>query len=458
MGPLLMSTLKSYNPSTGELVGEVPVTQQKHIPQMIEESRRVQPEWARMGHSDRHELLLKAFRDIKEREEELASLITREMGKPIREGLIEAGSLTSHIEEELSEIETAVAPETFKDEKSSSTVYRDPLGVCAAITPWNFPLSMPSWMVVPALATGNVVLLKPSEETPLCGQIFVDILNKHLPPHVLKVIHGADEQGKKLVNSNVDLIAFTGSRETGKDILRSASQTFKRVVLEMGGKDPLIILESADLQKAAKFAAFNSFRNCGQVCVSTERIFVPEQLAEQFESLLVKVVNELELGDGLKETTTLGPMVNSKQRDHVLAQIEEAVSDGAVILHGGSGHHDNFIEPTVLTKITESMSIARDETFGPVACITPVSSVEEAIQKANATPFGLGAAVFGEDTEETSSVARQLTAGMVGINQGVAPGVRGTPWIGARESGFGFHKSKDGHRQFTQARVVTNRH
>ena len=452
-----MSTLKSYNPSTGTLVGQVTITDPLEIPGMVEKSRSAQPGWLQIGHSGRNELLMDAYHDIKYQERELASLITQEMGKPIREGLIEAGSLTSHIKEELIEIEAAVAPETFKDKRSSSTVYRDPLGICAAITPWNFPLSMPSWMVIPALATGNVVLLKPSEETPLCGQAFIDILNKHLPPDVLQVVHGADEQGKKLVKSNVDLIAFTGSRETGKDILRSASHNFKRVVLEMGGKDPLIVLESADLEKTARFAAFNSFRNSGQVCVSTERIFVPEKLADQFESLLVKAVGELELGDGLEETTTLGPMVNSKQRDHVLNQIEDAVSDGAVILLGGNGHQDNFVTPTVLTEVTESMSIARDETFGPVACITRVSSVEEAIRKANSTPFGLGATVFGDDAEETSSVARQLTAGMIGINQGVAPCVRGTPWIGARESGFGFHKSKEGHRQFTQARVVTNR-
>ncbi|HIF38667.1 MAG TPA: aldehyde dehydrogenase [Gemmatimonadetes bacterium] len=452
-----MPTLKSYNPATGTVMGEVPITNPGDIPEMVKKSRNAQPSWDQLGHHARNKLLVDAYRDIQSQTERLASLITREMGKPFREGLIEAESLGSHLEEELREIELAVVPETYRDEKSLSTVYRDPLGVCAAITPWNFPLSMPSWMVIPALSTGNVVLLKPSEETPLCGQAFVDILNAHLPKDVLNVIHGADEQGKKLVESNVDLIAFTGSRETGKDILRSASRTFKRVVLEMGGKDPMIILEDAHLEKAARFAAFNSFRNSGQVCVSTERIFVPEKIAEQFEALLVETVEGLELGDGMKETTTLGPMVNSRQRDHVLGQIDDAVTEGAEILLGGDGHKDNFVKPTVLTNVTESMSIASDETFGPVACVTRVASVDEAIRKANSTPFGLGAAVFGENEEETSRIARQLNAGMVGINQGVAPCVRGTPWIGARESGYGFHKSKDGHRQFTQTRVVTKR-
>jgi len=450
-------TLKSYNPATGAVLGEVPITDPARILQIVEKSQNAQSGWERLGHDARNKLLVEAYRDIQSQTEKLASLITREMGKPFCEGLIEAKSLGSHLEEELKEIELAVVPETYHDERSSSTVYRDPLGVCAAITPWNFPLSMPSWMVIPALATGNVVILKPSEETPLCGQAFVDILNKHLPKDVLTIVHGADEQGKQLVNSDVDLIAFTGSRETGKDILKSASRTFKRVMLEMGGKDPMIILEDADLEKAARFAAFNSFRNSGQVCVSTERIFVPEKIAEQFEVLLVEAVAELKLGDGMSETTTLGPMVNSTQRNHVINQIEDAVREGAKVLLGGEGHKDNFVKPTVLTNVTESMSIASDETFGPVACVTRVASVSEAVQKANATPFGLGAAVFSENEEKASIIARQLSAGMVGINQGVAPSVRGTPWIGARESGYGFHKSKDGHRQFTQTRVVTKR-
>ena len=315
-------------------------------------------------------------------------------------------------------------------------------------------MSMPAWLVVPALAAGNTVILKPSEETPLSGQAYADVLNEKLPSDVLIVVQGADDQGKRLVDSEVDLIAFTGSRETGKHILRAASGELKRVILELGGKDPLIVLESADLEKAAQFAAFNSFRNAGQVCVSTERIFVPEAIADRFEALLVEATVSMKQGDGLDEGVKVGPMVNAHQRSHVLAQLEAAVSEGAEVLAGGSGHHDNFITPTVLTGVTEEMSIATEETFGPVACVTRVESEDEAIWKANATPFGLGAVVFGEDDERTDRVARQLTAGMIGINK-AAGGTPGTPWVGARQSGFGFHKSRDGHRQFAQTRVVT---
>jgi acyl-CoA reductase-like NAD-dependent aldehyde dehydrogenase len=313
---------------------------------------------------------------------------------------------------------------------------------------------MPQWMVLPALAAGNTVILKPSEETPLCGQAYAEGLIAVLPGNVVQVVHGADDQGKTLVESDVDMIAFTGSRETGQHILRSASGGLKRVILELGGKDPMIVLEDADLEKAARFAAWNSYRNAGQVCVSTERIFVLESVAERFAELLVEMTNATTVADGLEDGAQVGPMVNAAQRDHVLAQVEEAVAQGAEVLAGGQGHHDNFIMPTVLRGVTEDMSIAREETFGPVACITPVASKEEAIERANDTHFGLGAVVFGGDIDQTAQVARRLTAGMIGINRAAA-GAEGTPWVGARQSGYGFHKSRDGHRQFTQTRVVT---
>ena len=448
-----MEALKSYNPANGNLVGEVPITSPDDIPAIVDRARAAQPAWEALGHAERARRLTKASEAFAERAEELGRLITEEMGKPLAEGVGEAKSL-SYVAHELDEIGGALAPETFEDGRNNSTVFHDALGVCAAITPWNFPMSMPHWMVLPALAAGNTVVLKPSEETALCGQVYADVLNAALPADVLQVVHGADDQGKRLVKSDVDLIAFTGSRETGKHILRAASGDLKRVILELGGKDPMVVLESADLPKAAKFAAWNSFRNAGQVCVSTERIFVPESIADEFESLMVEVAKTIKQGDGLEEGVGVGPMVNAQQRDHVLDQLEKAVEEGATVLSGGSGHHDNFITPTILTGVTEEMAIARDETFGPVACVTRIPSEEDAIDRANATHFGLGAVVFGEDDEHTANVARRLTAGMIGINK-AAGGAAGTPWVGARQSGYGFHKSKDGHRQFTQTRVVT---
>ena len=449
-----MALLISYNPATGDPVGEVEVTPSSEIPSVVTRARAAQPAWQELGHDGRAKLLAQAHEALSARADELGRLITEEMGKPLADAIGEAESLGAGVREHLDEIGEALAPEVIEDARLHSMIYHDPLGVCAAITPWNFPMAMPQWMVLPALAAGNTVVLKPSEEAPLCGQAYAQGLIDVLPANVLQVAHGADDQGKTLVECDVDLIAFTGSRETGQHILRSASNGLKRVILEMGGKDPMIVLEDADLEKAAKFAAWNSYRNAGQVCVSTERIFVLEGVAERFAELLVEMTNNTTVADGLEDGAQVGPMVNATQRDHVLAQVEDAVAQGARVLAGGEGHHDNFIMPTVLGGVTEDMAIAREETFGPVACITPVASEEEALERANGTHFGLGAVVFGGDLEHTAQVARRLTAGMIGINR-AAGGAEGTPWVGARQSGYGFHKSKDGHRQFTQTRVVT---
>jgi acyl-CoA reductase-like NAD-dependent aldehyde dehydrogenase len=447
-----MECLKSFNPATGEVVGEVPVTSVEEIPAIVARARAAQPAWEALGVEGRAELLKKAMPIFAERVKQHAELITAEMGKPIREATGEAKSLGWGLDRELDEIVEALGPEVLEDKRARSTVYHDPLGVVGAITPWNFPMSMPSWMLIPSLAAGNTVVFKPSEETPLCGQAYADVLNEVLPDDVLIVAHGADEQGRAIVKSDVDMIAFTGSREVGKHIMREASSSLKRLVLELGGKDPMIVLEDADLEKAAQFAAANSFSNAGQVCVSTERIFVLESVADEFEKALAGIAAAMKVGSGA-EGSDVGAMVNARQRDHVLAQVDAAVASGAKVVAGGSGQ-DNFVTPTVLVGVTDDMDIAASETFGPIACVTRVATVDEAVKRANDTRFGLGAVVFGGDEEKTDAVARRLTAGMIGVNRPVM-GAAGAPWVGARESGYGFHKSKDGHRQFTQTRVVT---
>ena len=450
-----METLKSYNPATREILGEVEITPAVEVPNIVARAKAAQPTWGNLGLEGRAELI-KATADIfVDRVQEHGELMTKEMGKPLKEAIGEAKSLGWGIEEELTEIIEALKPEVVEDGRLRSTVYHDPLGVVGAITPWNFPMSMPAWMILPSLAAGNTVVFKPSEETPLCGQAYADVLNEVLPNDVLIVVHGADDQGKAIVQSDVDMIAFTGSREAGKHIMREASGTLKRVVLELGGKDPMIVLGDADIARAAKFAASNSFRNAGQVCISTERIFVMDSVAQEFEQAVTEIASAMTVGSGMGDVD-MGPMVNGQQRDHVLGQVESAIAGGAKVLAGGDGHYDNFVVPTVLGNVTDEMEIANAETFGPVACVTRVSSVDEAVTKANDTHFGLGAVVFGGDSEETAEVARRLTAGMIGINSPPG-GAVGTPWVGARQSGFGFHKSADGHKQFTQTRVVTTR-
>jgi acyl-CoA reductase-like NAD-dependent aldehyde dehydrogenase len=445
--------LESTNPASGESIGRVPVTPPGAISGIVERARAAQPAWQDAGLEGRAERLAAAGRAIAERADTLGHLLTSEMGKPLAEAIGEVKSCAEGTPDTLREVAEAIAPEVMDDGRVRSTVYRDPFGVCACIAPWNFPFAMPHWMVLPALATGNTVILKPSEQTPLIGQAYADLLNEFLPADVLQVVHGDEAQGAALVAADIDLIAFTGSRAAGKHIMAAAAPRLKRVILELGGKDPLLVLEDADLEKAAKFAARNSFRNAGQVCVSTERIYVDRKVADRFVDLLVAESGKWPVGSGLDKTTRVGPMVSAQQRDHVLRQIDRAVQMGAKVAHGGSGHRGNFVMPTVLTGVRPDMPISQEETFGPVACVTEVDGDEEAVRLANDTPYGLGAVVFGSP-ERAARIARRLSAGMIGVNQSVG-GAKGTPWVGARESGYGYHSSVEGHRQFCQTRVVS---
>jgi acyl-CoA reductase-like NAD-dependent aldehyde dehydrogenase len=451
--PAFVGELVSYDPATGAEVGAVDVTPPAEIPAVVARARAALPAWAALGTAGRAAVLRPLAAAMSARLGELAQLLTREMGKPLKDATGEIKSCADGLEHEIAEIESALAPEVLDDGRTHSTIYRDALGVCAAITPWNFPFAMPHWMVFPALMAGNTVVLKPSEETPLIAQAYADLVRALVPEGVLQVVHGADDQGKALVQADVDLIAFTGSRAVGKHIMAAAAGGLKRIILELGGKDPLLVLDSADVDKAAAFAARNSFRNAGQVCVATERIYVHRALADRFVSKLSAEAAKMTVGNGLEETSRIGPMVSARQRDHVLRQVADAVAQGATVVRGGE-HAGLFVQPTVLTGVTPEMGIAQEETFGPVACVTVVDSDDEAVRLANATRYGLGAVVFGADDARTAEVARSLSAGMIGVNQGVY-GARGTPWVGARESGYAFHSSRDGHRNFTQTRVVS---
>jgi succinate-semialdehyde dehydrogenase/glutarate-semialdehyde dehydrogenase len=447
------ATLQSYNPATGELVGEVPATPIDEVPAIVARARAAAPAWAALTAQQRADVLRPAADVLESRADDLGLLLTREMGKPLAEAIGEVKGVAASLRTKLDEIVNAVAPVTLDDDATHSTLHYDPYGVCACITPWNFPIAMPHSLVIPALVTGNTAILKPSEETPLIAQAYADILNQLLPKSVLQVVHGADDQGKALVDADVDLIAFTGSRDVGRTILAAAAASLKRVILELGSKDPLIVMEGADVPAAAAFAARNSFRNAGQVCVSTERIYVDKRIAKPFLDALVKETLTYTVGDGLHESTRVGPMIGAWQKQHVLDQIDDAVQRGAEVVHAGTPRDGNYLEPTILANLTHDMRIMTEETFGPVACVMTVDSEDEAVALANDTEYGLGAVVFA-DTDKARALARRLTAGMIGINKHVG-GAAGSPWVGARQSGYAYHAGKDGHRQFCQLRVVS---
>jgi succinate-semialdehyde dehydrogenase/glutarate-semialdehyde dehydrogenase len=450
--PTAPATLDSINPATGEVVGSVPLTPIAEIPTIVVRARAASKAWGSMTARQRADVLRPAGRALADRAEELGRLLSREQGKPFREGIGEVRGCGERLSGEADEIAAAVEPQILTGEGVETTLYHDPYGVCAAITPWNFPILMPHWMVLPALVTGNTVVLKPSEETPLIAQAYADVLNEFLPDGVLQVVHGR-EQGPALVQADVDLIAFTGSKATGQAIMRAAADGLKRIILELGSKDPLLVLEGADLDKAAEFAARNSFRNCGQVCVSTERIYVDRRLHAEFLAKLAEQAKAFTVGPCDDERAAVGPMIHARQKAHVTAQIEDAVAKGAKVVSGNEPKDGNFITPTVLDAVTHDMEIMTVETFGPVACVMPVDSPDRAVELANDSEYALGAAVFAEESLARAT-ARRLTAGMTGVNRGMG-GAPGTPWVGARRSGYGYHAGPMGHRQFCQLRAVT---
>jgi succinate-semialdehyde dehydrogenase/glutarate-semialdehyde dehydrogenase len=440
-----MNKLDTFNPSTGERLAELNITPSQEIQAMLAKSKKAQITWAMKSVRERADLLIKAYEKIEDRAQKLADLIHQEMGKIPTEARGEVDSYIASISRIADEVVEALKPEETTDGVTRTISYWDPLGVCACITPWNFPMGMPQTLMMPSLIAGNTVLFKPSEEVPLVGIEYAKILNKTLPADVLQVVVGKGEQGRELVESDVQLITFTGSQATGKHILEHAVKDLKRVLLELGGKDPLIILEDADLDAAAKFAASNSFRNTGQVCVSTEKIFVMEGQIDEFVQNLKKYTDEFQVGT----------MINSRQKEHVLQQIDDAVSKGAKIIFGSPKETEgNQIKPVILVDVTPDMNIMVDETFGPVACIATVKNEDEAVEQSNSGSYALGGVVFGNNLDHARSVARRLDAGMVGINRRVG-GASGSPWVGAKGSGYGYHGSSGGHRQFTQLRIVS---
>jgi acyl-CoA reductase-like NAD-dependent aldehyde dehydrogenase len=448
------TSLVSIDPATGEAVGSVPTTPVESVPRLVFAAQQAQRGWGALTHAQRAEVLRPAAARLKAEARRLGEIASREMGKPLPEAVGEANYCADAFAGELDEIVAALADVVREDARVTSILRHAPLGVCAAITPWNFPILMPHQSVLPALVAGNAVVLKPSEETPLVACEYARILNEFLPPGVLTPVFGDGAQGRALVLSDVQLVVFTGSRETGKRILGDAGPGLKRVILELGGKDPLVVLDDADLDAAAAFAVRNSFRNAGQVCVSTERIYVASGVRDEFLRKMRERTLALRQGDPRGEGVNVGPMVNGRQKAKVLSQIDDALARGATLVCGGEAREGNFVAPTILADCTHAMEIMREETFGPVACVQVFETADQAVRLANDTPFGLGAAVFGRDVARAGEVAARIEAGMVGINQGCG-GADGCPWVGVKESGYGFHSGPEGHRQFAQVRVIS---
>jgi acyl-CoA reductase-like NAD-dependent aldehyde dehydrogenase len=446
----MKNILISYDPVSHDKIGEVQVTSPEQIRKKVAFAHEAAVGWRNLGLDGRLDLIEKAWSGAEPHISDLAELMSREMGKDIQRSSGEANGTVfggPYIAKEAME---ALQPKAVGGR--TRIEYR-PLGVVAVISPWNYPLAMANNLIVPALMAGNPVVFKPSEETPLVADLFVNILNRVLPQHVLQIVHGDGVQGRALVENSVNLIAFTGSQAVGKDIMARAASGVKRLVMELGGNDPMIVLSDADIGSAASFAVASSFENAGQMCTSTERIYVDEQIADQFESQVTAIASRYKTGPWNMPGVNIGPIVNKKQHAIIMEHIRDAETKGATVLLGGSEQAPPYILPTVIANMTPGMIMEQVETFGPVVAISRFSTLSEAVERANNSPYGLGAVVFGK--KEAMAVAEQLDAGMVGINQG-AGGGGNTPWVGAKQSGFGFHGSHEGHRQFAQVRVLSH--
>ncbi len=439
-----MASLVSYNPENGDVVGEVAITSLESLSQTITDAKQAQVSWAQQTLVERRNIISKAYLGLEPSLELMARVIGQEMGKPFRRAKHEAKGVIQNAEHLAAEVESALQSEPLGP--GCEIQYR-PLGVVAVISPWNYPLAMASNLIIPALIAGNCVILKPSEETPLVADHFVKMLCEILPKGVLQVVHGRAEVGQALVEQDISMVAFTGSIATGKNIMQSAASGLKRLVMELGGNDAMIVMRSADIQAAARFAVANSFENAGQMCISTERVYVHQAIAAEFEAQVVRVAQRYHFGLWHSSGVKIGPLVNEKQYKKAMVQLQDAQDKGAQFLLGDVSYQPPFIPATVISGMTPDMLLEQEETFAPVVAIARVKSMEEAVQRANDSVYGLGAVVFGAE------VAEQLEVGMVSVNKGVG-GPGKSPWVGAKQSGFGFHGSATGHRHFVQTRVI----
>lgn len=459
------TVLVAYNATTGKPIGELPVSDEAEVRHIVSLARAAQPAWAALSFKQRGTYLHR-FRDVMlRRSDDIAKLIAQEVGKPQIEGLtteiMGAADIINyyvkHAEKMLAD--QPVPLHLLKHRKSY--LHYAPLGVIGIISPWNFPFVLALSEVVTALMAGNTVVLKPSELAPMCGQIIADMFETvHLPEHVFQIVHGDGKTGAALVKSGIDKICFTGGGSTARRIMSAAAENLTPVVFELGGKDPMIVCEDADIERAAQAAVWGAFANCGQVCASVERVYVHQKIADAFIARTTQLTEKLRIGSAAEgEDVDIGSMVSERQVQISERQVQDALEKGATVLAGGQrpAHLKGpYYEPTILTAVNHEMEVMREETFGPLLPIMVVEDDEEAIRLANASIFGLDAYVFSKDGAHADRVARRIEAGTVMINDVIASySAPETPWGGVKQSGIGrIHGGDIGLKEFCQVRHI----
>jgi acyl-CoA reductase-like NAD-dependent aldehyde dehydrogenase len=452
-------TLAVVNPATGEPFARVHDASPEHVDAAVAAARGAFPSWSALQDAERKAKLHALGATLEENMPELMELLTRETGKPLRglngvgAGMELGGAIAwTHVTADID-----LEPEVIQDnDQARVEVHRKPLGVVASITPWNWPLMIAIWHVIPALRAGNTVVLKPSEYTPVATSRFVELANAILPPGVLNLVTGGGAVGAALTgHPDVDKIVFTGSTRTGKRIMESASATLKRLTLELGGNDAGIVLSDVDVKAVAPKLFGVAFHNNGQTCACLKRLYVHESQYDALCTELARLAGEVKVGDGLEHGTELGPVQNRAQLDIVRELLEDAREHGGKVLAGGKVREGKgfFFEPAIVAGLTNGARLVDEEQFGPILPVIKYSDVDEAVRLANDNPNGLGGSVWSNDRARAVEIGKRLECGSVWINEhgAVQPDA---PFGGVKQSGIGVEFGKHGLAEFTTIQTV----
>ncbi len=444
-------TFKDTNPADwNEVIGIFPESGPEDIERAVQAAENAYESWRLTPPPTRGEIILKAGLLLKQNKERLARLMTREMGKVLKEtrgDVQEAIDMAYYVAGEGRRLFGQTTTSELKNKFAMSV--RMPVGVCGLITPWNFPVAIPSWKVFPALICGNTLVFKPAEDTPASASEFVEILRQAgLPPGVLNLVHGGPKTGEALVHHpRFRLISFTGSCEVGRLVGEHCGRTLKRCSLEMGGKNAQIVMADADLNLALEGAVWGAFGTTGQRCTATSRVYIERKVYDSFCRALVRRAKNIHIGNGLKPRTEMGPLINESQRERVHSYVSSGIEEGAHLECGGGFaqgaglKRGYFYQPTVFTHVDPKMKIIREEIFGPVVCLMPVKDVEDAIRQVNDTAYGLSTSIYSRDVNHAMRAIRDLEAGITYVNGPTIGAEVHLPFGGVKNTGNGHREA-----------------
>ncbi|PYT84753.1 MAG: succinate-semialdehyde dehydrogenase [Acidobacteria bacterium] len=460
-----IDTLPSINPATGQVLAHIEKTPPEMVARTVTLARAAQREWATVPIRERCRRLRKLRECLMASRHEIADTVVAESGKPRVEALFADVFVALDSAEYWSKnVRAALRPERVPHHniaakaKSGHLVY-EPLGVIGIISSWNYPLAIPMSQIIPAVAAGNAVICKTSDFTPRCGTLLEKLFrDAAFPRDLVAVIQGGAEVGQALIEALPDKVLFTGSGTTGRRVAEACGRNLIPTILELGGKDAMIVLDDADLRTASSAAVWGSYTNCGQVCLSVERLFVEQAVSQRFVELCVEKTRKLRLGPGSDPATDVGPLIRPEHVRRMSDLIDDAVSRGAQVLSGGHPRPDigpNFFEPTVVADVHSSMRLFQEETFGPVLAIQTVKDAEEAIRRANDSPFALAASVWTADSKKGQALARRLRAGAVMVNDVISFfGIAEAPHGGCGASGWGRTHGRAGLLELVQMKYI----